>query len=421
MLRFLYSILMTLALPFFFIRLLWKSRRLPAYRRHWKERLGFPPFQLQNCIWIHAVSLGETLAAIPLIQALQKAYPDAAFCITHITPTGRACVENTFGQHIKHCYLPYDTPFAVQAFLNHLQPRIGIIMETECWPNLFAACHRKNIPLMITNARLSTRSAQRYQWIQPMAQQMLASVTHIAAISEADAKRYIDLGISPDKVTVTGNVKYDLSIPDRIEKTGKDMRAAWGQDRFCWIAASTHPGEEEIILSAHQLLLKKFPSALLVLVPRHPERRAAIEALLKAQCLTYVKRSDHGIVIPTTQVYLGDTVGELLALYAGADIVFMGGSLMPIGGHNYAEPALLKKTLLTGPSVFNFSEMSQQLIKNDALIIIQTAETLENTLEFYFQNPEKRLQKGMNAFNVIQANRGALSRQLACIQAVLSQ
>ncbi len=417
--RILYKILFYFALPLIFIRLCWKSRREPAYRQRFGERLGFYPFQLDHCIWIHAVSMGETLAAVPLIKALKTHYPNIPFLVTTMTPTGSERVKIAFGDSVKHVYLPYDFSFGVKRFLKAMRPRIGIIMETELWPTLLAECAHQHIPVCLVNARLSAKSAKGYERIQPLARQMLEDLTLIAAHGEVDAKRLMALGAKEDRTIVTGNIKFDLVLPDNLIEKSKTLRESLGENRFVWIAASTHEGEEEIVLAAHQQLREINPHALLILVPRHANRFDAIAALCQQSFMT-ARRSKQEKCTEEIAVYLGDTMGELLSLYGAADVAFVGGSLIPRGGHNMLEPGALQKPIVTGPHLFNFAEISELFFSANAMVKVHDAASLSNQLIVWMKDADERLQMGERALQVVAANRGALAKQLNELNRLLS-
>lgn len=300
--RFFYTFLLYLLFPFIFIRLWIKSKKLPAYRERMRERLGFYQLKLTKSIWVHAVSVGETQASVPLVKALQETYPDLPIVMTTMTPTGAAQVVKSFGASVKHLYLPYDYPRAIHRFLSAVNPQIGIIMETELWPNMLHQCAKKNIPVCLLNARLSEKSARGYQFVQPLARQMLKNLTMIAAHGEADAKRFMQLGAATAQMKVTGNIKFDIDLPSNLIEQAKVLREKFGV-RFVWIAASTHAGEEEQILSAHRLILQHDPHALLLLVPRHPDRFNDVAALIKSHHFNFARRSCHDNVDQTTQIY----------------------------------------------------------------------------------------------------------------------
>jgi len=418
--RILYRILFYLALPLIFIRLWWKSRRQPAYRQRLSERLGFYPFHLDHCIWVHAVSMGETIAAIPLIKALKTRYPQIPMLVTTMTPTGTERVKMAFGDSVKHVYLPYDFPGGVKRFLTAMKPVVAVIMETELWPTLVAECAKKQIPLCLVNARLSEKSAQGYARIQPLTREMLQQLTMIAAHGQADAERFIDLGALPSKVNVTGNIKFDLVLPDNLAAKSAALRESLGRDRFIWIAASTHEGEEEIILAAHQKLREVNPQALLILVPRHSDRFDAIATMCEQKFVTE-RRSAGQPCRAETAVYLGDTMGELLLMYGASDVAFVGGSLIVRGGHNMLEPGALQKPILTGPHLFNFAEISELFFSAKAMVKVEDAESLAKQLIAWFQHPDERLRVGERALQVVAANRGALAKQLSQVNEVIDR
>lgn len=417
--RYLYSFLFYLALPYLFFRLWLRSLRQPDYRKRLAERLGYYPFKLDNCIWVHAVSMGETIAAVPLIKALQARYPSIPLLVTTMTPTGAAKVKAAFGDSVSHAYLPYDLPGAVNRFLTTMQPLIGVIMETELWPNLLAACRKKNIPVCLVNARLSEKSAQGYQRVAPLTRGMLQNLTVIAANGQPDANRFIALGAPKDRVTITGNMKFDLELPADLASKSDALRATLGKDRFIWIAASTHEGEETIILAAHQQLRAHNPQALLILVPRHPDRFDTITRLSEQTFVT-ARRSLQQDCKPETAVYMGDTMGELMLMYGAADVTFVGGSLIPRGGHNILEPGALEKPVLAGPHLFNFAEISELFFAAQALITVTDAEALAAQLVLLMQDPQERTRRGQRAHSVIDANKGALKRQLALVEKQLN-
>lgn len=419
--RYVYSVLFYLALPFLFLRLLWRSRHLPAYRKRLSERLGYYPFTLKRSIWVHAVSVGEVLAAIPLIKALQLRYPSFSFLVTTMTPTGAERVKAAFGKEVFHVYLPYDLPDAMNRFLNEMNPIISIIMETELWPNLIAKCSKKGIPICLVNARLSEKSAKGYRRIGGLTKYMLNHLTMIAAHGEQDAARFISLGAPREKVSVTGNIKFDLELKPTLKAQSEDVRQQLGQDRFVWIAASTHEGEEEKVLVAHQKLLEKYSDALLILVPRHPDRFDTVMKLCEQNGLNTVRRSTQvsSVEMQQASVYLGDTMGELLMLYGVADVAFVGGSLVSTGGHNMLEPGALGKPILTGPYLFNFAEISELFLSKKALIKLPDSQVLTEQLIYLVEHPDECQQMGKRALEVVNANRGALQKQLTLLHEVL--
>lgn len=418
-LRYFYSFLFYLILPFAFIRLLWRSRHAPEYRKRWLERLGFLSKQFENSIWVHAVSVGETIAAIPLIKALKEKYPTLPLIVTNMTPTGAERVKATFGDKVIQIYIPYDLPDAVSRFLKSIKPRIAIVMETELWPNLFMMCKERNIPIILANARLSEKSAKGYQSIKVLTQKMLSAIKIIASQGYADADRFIKLGMPKEKITVTGNIKFDVSLPEDLLPKSKKLREELGFSRLIWIAASTHPTEEEIILAAHKKIKTINKNALLILVPRHPNRFDSVSTLIKQQGFDLVRRSQNEKCVEATSVYLADTMGELLLLYSVSDVCFVAGSFAPIGGHNVLEPAVLGKPIITGPELFNFAEISEKLLNAQGMVKVRNEEELaDQVLQFFNQEIERKL-TGENALRVVEANRGALKKQLDLIDIVL--
>jgi 3-deoxy-D-manno-octulosonic-acid transferase len=417
--RYIYSFLLYLAMPYLFLRLWWRSRRQPEYRQRLAERLGIYPVSLEKSIWVHAVSVGEALAAIPLIKALKARYPRSPILVTTMTPTGAARVVTAFNHDVTHAYLPYDFPGAVARFLANMNPRIAIIMETELWPNLLHTCHQKKIPVCLVNARLSEKSARGYQKIASLTREMLQNIDMIAAHGEPDAQRFLALGAPKDRVVVTGNIKFDLELPADLITRSEELREELGKDRFVWVAASTHEGEEEIILAAHKKLREVNPQALLILVPRHPDRFDAIAKLCEQSFVT-ARRSLRQPCTAETAVYLGDTMGELLMMYGACDVAFIGGSLIPRGGHNMLEAGALGKPILTGPHLFNFAEISELFITANAMTIVADADAITTQLIHLMQDANDRALMGERSLEVVRANRGALARQMEIIDSFLS-
>jgi len=418
--RFSYTLLYYLLLPVVFFRLLLRSRKAPLYRQRWAERLGFfkAPDQI-NGLWVHAVSVGETIAAAPLIKQIQRRFPDLPITITTMTPTGSERVRAMFGDSVFHVYVPYDTPGAVKRFLHRVQPRLALVMETELWPNLVHCCTHQNIPVLIANARLSERSARGYQRFVKLTGDMLDKVAVIAAQTEDDGRRFVSLGLDSKKLHITGSVKFDIQVTDELLLAGQKLRQQWGE-RPVMIAASTHQGEDEQVLEAFADVLKQHPTALLVLVPRHPERFVAVEALCREQGYSCVLRSKAEPVLASTQVLLADTMGEMMLLFAASDVAFVGGSLVPCGGHNYLEPAVLAMPILSGPHVFNFSEISDMLTTAGGMQIVDNAQALAQQANRWFEQPLLCQQVGQSARAVVEANRGAQQRLFVLVEKYLS-
>jgi 3-deoxy-D-manno-octulosonic-acid transferase len=417
--RYIYTFLFYLILPFLFIRLLWRSRKAPDYRKRWGDRLGFCPYKLEKSIWVHAVSVGETLAAIPLIKALKKQYPNIPLIVTNMTPTGAARVKAAFGDQVLQAFVPYDVPDAVLRFLKRVNPVICVVIETELWPNLFAMCKQKNIPMVVTNARLSEKSATGYKKIISLTREMLNGVTKLSSQGKKDAERFIELGLAKEKVLVTGNLKFDVELPPDLFSKSEILRQQLG-DRLIWIAASTHPTEEEIVLESHRKILEKFPSSLLILVPRHPDRFNSIAELIKEKKFALARRSLQENP-SSAQVYLSDTMGELLLMYSVCDVAFVAGSFVPVGGHNMLEAAVLGKPILMGPQLFNFAEISQMLIAAEGMKIVNNSDELAKAVLEFFNDKNYREKIGNNAKNVVAENRGALQKQVAVIASALAR
>ncbi len=413
--RTLYTLLFHLGLPLVALRLFLRSRKAPAYAQRIGERFAMNlPAMRKGGIWVHAVSVGESIAAAPMIRALLQAYPQLPITITCMTPTGSERVRAMFADEprIQHCYLPYDLPWTAGRFLDHVQPKLAVIMETELWPNHIHQCAKRGIAVALANARLSERSARGYARFAGLTRPMLAEMSLIAVQTETEAERFRQLGARPECVEVTGSIKFDLRIDDQLLPRARALREQWqaGQ-RPVWIAASTHEGEDEVILAAHRQLLEHHADALLILVPRHPERFNAVFELCSAQFPT-IRRSSAAPVGSETAVLLGDTMGELLFLYALADIAFVGGSLVPNGGHNLLEPAALSLPVISGPHLFNFLEIAAMLRDAGALQEIDDAQGLAAEIRRLIELPQDARRMGEAGRAVMKANQGALQRLL---------
>ncbi len=417
----LYTLLFHLALPLIALRLLWRAWRAPAYARRVGERfaVGLPPMR-QGGIWVHAVSVGESIAAAPMIRELMARYPQMPITVTCMTPTGSERIQAMFGDGVQHCYLPYDLPRAAARFLDRLRPQLAVVMETELWPNHIHQCARRGIPVVLANARLSERSARGYGRFSRLVAPMLTELACIAVQTEHEAERFRALGARPEAVKVTGSIKYDLAIDPQLCERAALQRQGW-QGRPVWIAASTHRGEDELVLSAHRALLADRPDVLLILVPRHPERFGDVHALACRQGFATVRRSLDEPVGADTQVLLGDTMGELLHLYALADFAFVGGSLVPNGGHNLLEPAALGKPVLSGPHLFNFEEIAVRLRESGALVQVEDAEGLKSHLLCLWGDDAAAARMREAGLAVVRANQGALRRLLDILGATLAR
>ncbi len=408
-----YALGFYLALPGVLSRLLWRSRRSVGYRQRWNERFGYVERVHSSSIWVHAVSVGEAIAAIPLINAIKQQYPEQQIVVTSTTPTGMAQVRKILKDSVISVYGPYDVPYAVNRFLHRVNPKFAIIMETELWPNLLHCCAKRKIPVMLANARISPRSARGYQLMSPVTKAMLNSFKIVAAQSLLDAERFLELGLDPTKLTITGNIKFDMQLPEDIKAQGEALRLQWqAQDRPVLIAASTHEGEEKILLKAFKLLRKKWPSLLLVLVPRHPERFDKVAQLCQENNFSFARRSEATQPTQETAIVLGDTMGELRLFYAASDIAFMGGSLVPVGGHNFIEPAILGLPVLSGSQVHNFTEISKLLHKAGALQFANDAKAIMHAVDPLLASEELCKKMGDKAQKVIMENTGAVQKHM---------
>jgi len=414
--RFLYSLILYLLIPPVIYRLLWRGLRNRGYWRRWGERFGFVPRLAEPLLWVHAVSVGEVRAATPLVRALQRDYPGHRVLITTMTPTGSATVRDLFGHSVAHCYVPYDLPTAVARFLNRTQPKLALIMETELWPNLFHACHARRIPLVLANVRMSEKSARGYRWFRNLTRATLASVSRIGAQSAADAARMRALGATT--VGVTGSIKFELTLPADLAERAKALRAGFGA-RPVWVAASTRDGEETQVLDAFARVHVHHPDILLILVPRHPERFDQVARLCEQRGQTLVRRSAGAASIDaTTNILLGDTMGELLLFYAAADVAFIGGSLRPLGGQNLLESLAVGTPVVFGPHMFNFSEISNMALERGAARQVRDSAGLAQAVGDYLADAERRQAAGTAGRKMVEENRGALDRTLALVRDV---
>lgn len=421
--RHLYSALTYSLSPILVARLLFKSRRNPAYREEIPERFGFCS-QLEdvNCrVWIHCVSVGETIAAAGLIRALLQEEGVDKILVSSTTPTGAAQVFHLFGNSVERAYLPFDTPGATLRFLERTKPSLAVLMETEMWPNLIHACWKKDVPTLLANARLSARSFARYARWSRFSRIMVREIDVILAQNKEDAQRFIDLGADATRVHISGSIKFDVSLDESIQRRAQDYRECWGENRPVWIAASTHEGEERIILEAHQKVLQSVPNALLVLVPRHQERFGEVSQLVHARGIETIRQSQvKGQISASTPVVVADLLGELLAMLGGADVAFVGGSLVDRGGHNLIEPSVWAIPILTGASNYNFLDISEKLKVAGALSIVTDANSLSQKVIAMLNSPQQRLQIGVAARRVVEEQRGATRIHLDQINRLLT-
>jgi 3-deoxy-D-manno-octulosonic-acid transferase len=417
--RFFYSFLLYLALPFVPVKLLWRGIKQTEYRQHWGERFGFYHLPTDKpVIWLHCVSVGETRAAAPLINALLKEYPNYQLLLTHTTPTGRATSEQLFGNKVQRVYLPYDLPFAVHGFLKHFKPALGMLMETELWFNLIAACKAQNMPLLLINARLSEKSARGYAKLGGLVSEGLHTFSAIAAQTEQDAERLKQLGAI--NISVVGNLKFEVHPPEDAELQGKHLRDLFGSHRPVFLAASTREGEERIILDVIASL--NIPHLLTIIVPRHPQRFNEVEALLKHHQLPYQRRS---ALIQTaeeaTQFILGDSMGELFSYYASADVCLIGGSVLPYGSQNLIEAMRMAKPVLIGAHTFNFKEVTERAIAQQAAWRVNNPQEMQSAIQYLLENPQKQLEMGQAGLALCMASQGATEASLAIINGVIQQ
>ena len=421
-LRLIYSAFFTLALPFIFLRLYVRGRRAPAYRQRWKERLGYCSFTLKNSIWVHSVSMGETIAIAPLVKKLIDHYPDTPFVITTMTPTGSDEVARQYHTYhnVYHCYLPYDLGWCLRRFMRRIRPEACVIMETELWPNMLHTANQFGIKVILTNARLSEKSARGYGRIGSVTRMMLEPVRAIATQTQTDTQRFINLGYPAERCHTSGNLKYDLNIDEQIRDDARSFRAAARYKRI-WIAASTHNGEESMALAAHQQILQNEPEAMLIIVPRHPERFQEVQPLARPYQFTTARRSTATGLQPDCQVFIGDSMGELMFYYALADVAFVGGSLVEHGGHNMLEPAALGIPVLSGPYVFNFAEIARKLEQAGGLSTVNNSTELAETVSALFADRERCEKQGKQARALVQHNQGALQRQFDTITSIIRE
>jgi 3-deoxy-D-manno-octulosonic-acid transferase len=417
----LYSLVLHLAFPVTLYHLIWRGMRQREYLQRWPERYAWldGKLDLHETIWVHAVSVGEVLAARPLVDGLLAAHPERPLLVTTITPTGSDRVRALWGDRVHHVYLPYDLRSMVRRFLDRARPALAVIVETEIWLNLYVECGRRGIPLMMVNARLSERSLRGYLPVQSLARVAMKAVTLVAAQSNADAARLERIGADPGRIVVTGNLKYDLALPDGVNEQAIRWRQAWGADRPVWMAASTHPPEEDAVLEIHARLLERHPDALLLWAPRHPERFAAVAESAAALGMRTATRRVEALPGPDTQVFVIDTLGELLRFFAAVDVAFVGGSLCDIGGHNVLEPAALGVPSVVGPRTFNFAEVTRRLRDADALRQVPDAVAVGDEVLALLDDPAARERMGEAGRRQVSELSGALGRNLALVHRLL--
>ncbi len=419
--RFLYNLLTYLLFVPYAGYWLFRAAVNPVYRPKTLQRFGAGYPRLDRPIWVHAVSVGEVVAAAPLVRALAREYPDRQMIVTTVTPTGAARVEALFGDSVHHAYIPFEFPHAVWRFFARVNPAIALIVETEIWPNLYSGCGRRGIPLVLVSARISPKSVRNYRKLLPLFRETLSHGIVIAAQSQIDADRFLSLGASPQRTRVTGNIKFDIELPPDIIERGEALRRDTFGERPVWIAASTHDGEETTVLDAHERLLDRRPDLLLVLVPRHPERFAAVRETIGRRGLAAVSRTEDRPAEAGTAVYLGDTMGEVPLFYSASDVAFVGGSLVPVGGHNLLEPAALGRPIVTGPHLYNAQEIADRFIAEEACRIVTNAAELEGSVAALLDDASLGETLGENARTLVQNNRGALERLLELVRPLIGR
>ncbi len=380
--------------------------------------LGFP--KLDECIWVHAVSVGEVQAAVPLIRALIERCPGQKLVVTTVTPTGAARVAALFGDGVQHCYIPFEFPNAIRSFFSSVHPRAAMIMETEIWPNLYRGCGVRKIPLILVSARISPKSIPGYRRWLPLIRETLSHGIIIAAQTQADANRFLELGANPERTLVTGNIKFDVKLEPNIASEGALLRSTLFGKRPVWIAASTHEGEEQQVLEAHRTLLENHPALLLVLIPRHPERFGSVRELTERLGFRAVARTERQSCDAATEVFLVDTMGEVPLFFAASDIAFVGGSLVPVGGHNLLEPAAQGLPIVTGPHLFNAQEIAESFVELGACRIVADSAELAATVSELIDRPDEAEKIGKNGLKILEQNRGSLKRLLVLLEPLLA-
>ena len=418
-LRGLYSAVLYVLTPVTVYHLIWRGFRFHEYFQRWNERYAsYPQPARQVDVWLHAVSLGEVNAAAPVVDALRKAHPEWRWLVTTITPTGSARVRALWGEELEHVYVPYDLPGAVARFLRHFQPRLALVMETELWPNLLFGCRDRGIPAYILNARLSARSLRGYRVLAPLIARVVRTLRRIGAQSSADARRFVALGATREGVTDTGNLKFDIAVPEGLDDFVLTFRERLGS-RPAWIAASTHEDEEAAVIAIHRRLRERWPELLLLWAPRHPERFGRVAEQARAAGWKVATRSKATWPGEDDDVFVIDSMGELMAFYACAQVAFVGGSLQPIGGHNLLEPAAVGTAMVTGPHLHNFVEISKRLREAGALVVADDAQGLAQALGELLADPQARGRVSQAGRALVEQGRGALARTLRMIAADL--
>lgn len=416
MLRCLYSFLLMMLSPLFLYSLYKSKPNKPKFGKRWIEHFGFTAALSKSApvtVWFHTVSVGEAIAATPLIKRYHAQYPEHAIVVTTTTATGAEQVEK-IGEMVEHRYMPVDFSWTIRRFIRIINPQKLFIMETELWPNTLAVAAQHNIPISILNARLSARSAQRYQKFQAIFDLLCENLNQVLCQTTEDAQRFSDLGLPDEKIHITGSLKFDIVLSPQVIRSGETLRENIGHDRPVWVVASTHQGEDEIVLSAQKKLLQEYPDLLLILVPRHPERFDQVYQLTLQQAFKAQRRTAQEAINTDTQVYLADTMGEMLTFIGAADVCFMGGSLLgdKVGGHNLLEPAALAKPCLSGPSYYNFKQITEQLLAVQACSICDDSDAIYRAVTLLINDKQAQKTAGDAALGIVNDNKGALQKTL---------
>lgn len=422
---YLYRLVINLAIPAGLINLCFRGFKNPAYWKRWSERFGFVPQEIKSAapfdLWIHAVSVGEARAATPLINLILDQDSDKKILVTTTTPTGSAMVKMLLADRVSHCYFPYDLGWAMNRFAQTISAKVALVMETEIWPNMIGAFKRTEGELLYTNVRLSERSYRGYARFGSFTKRTLEQIDHFAVQGSMDRKHLQLLGVPDEKITETGSIKFDITIPASLRESAQVLRRQLGADRLIWIAGSTREGEEGRILSTYKKLKQDFPSLLLILVPRHPERFDAVSRKIQRRGLESVRRTQvNNEVAASVDVYLGDTMGELSLMYASSDVAFVGGSLEPMGGQNILEPCALGVPVLFGPHMYNFPDISRWTIKEGAGKMIKNSQELADALSELLADPSIRDQMGNNGIAFMEAHKGAVAKNYEMIEGLLA-
>ena len=415
--RFIYTCVFYLIIPFIVLRLLWRSIKAPSYRHRWYERFSIYNTKFPTgVVWFHAVSVGEAEALFPLLKQIKLKHPDTKLLITTTTPTGSARVKAVMQDTVSHVYLPYDVPDAICRFMRCFKPRMAVMMETEIWPNIFNYCGDHHIPLYIINARLSEKSSKGYQKISRLIHPALANIKCIATQTKDDASRFISIGADSEKVETLGNIKFDVEITTSTITEGLTIKADLFMDRFVWLIASTHKDEEKIFLDIYKVLKEKIPELLLILVPRHPERFPVVKKLIEKEHLSVATRTLQETVNTKTDVYLVDTMGELKAMYAAADVAFIGGSMVANGGHNILEASAVGVPVMFGPFMDNFKEIARVVLIESAAIQCQSKSDIISSMKLLYEQPDYRKELARKGKAFVQKNQGAIDRICAMLE-----